>query len=115
MQTPRAMERPVAVLYRVVAIIEAITWAGLLVGMLFKYVIDGNELGVRIFGMAHGVAFLAYVPLTLIAAQRFRWGAGVTAVGLLAAFPPLCTVLFEQWASRTGRLSAPRDLSPAEP
>ena len=52
MQTPRVMERPVAVLYRVVAIIEAITWAGLLVGMLFKYVIDGSELGVRISDFA---------------------------------------------------------------
>lgn len=83
---------------------EAITWVGLLVGMLFKYAIDGNPIGVRVFGSLHGAAFLAYVPITLVAGLRFRWGAGVTALGLFAAFPPLCTLFFDLWAERTGRL-----------
>ena len=109
------MERAISVLYRTAAIVEAVTWAGLLIGMLFKYVIDGNELGVRVFGMLHGVAFIAYVPITLLAALRFRWSAGVTALGVLAAFPPLCTVVFDRWAARTGRLAVPRETPiPAE-
>lgn len=103
------MGRFTAILFRVVAIVEAITWVGLLVGMLFKYVISGEELGVRIFGALHGAAFLAYVPATLVAASRFRWSLGVTALGVLAAFPPLGTLFFEQWVARTVRLAAPDD------
>ena len=106
------MERTIRLLYRSAAIIEAITWLGLLIGMLFKYVIDGNQLGVRVFGMAHGVAFLAYVPITLIAASRFRWGFGVTALGVLAAFPPFGTLAFDLWAERTGRLGARTEREP---
>src|SRR5690606_29246032 len=71
--SPPLMERAISVLYRTAAIVEAVTWAGLLVGMLFKYVIDGNDLGVRVFGRLHGAAFVAYVPITLLAALRFRW------------------------------------------
>lgn len=103
------MDRTISTLYRAVALVEALTWVGLLVGMVFKYLINGDQLGVRIFGTLHGAAFVAYVPLTLVAAVRFRWGAGVAALGVLAAFPPLCTVFFERWASRTGRLAAPRE------
>lgn len=107
--SPPLMERAISVLYRTAAIAEAVTWAGLLVGMLFKYVIDGNDLGVRVFGRLHGAAFVAYVPITLLAALRFRWSPGVTALGVLAAFPPLCTVFFDRWAARTGRLAPPRE------
>ena len=103
------MDRTIARLFRAVAIIEAITWAGLLVGMLFKYVITGDQLLVRVFGSLHGAAFLAYVPITLVAASRFRWRLGVTALGVAAAFPPLGTLFFELWVARTGRLAAPRD------
>lgn len=103
------MDRTIRLLYRGAAIIEAITWLGLLVGMLFKYGIDGNELGVRVFGMAHGVAFIAYVPITLVAAHRFRWGLVVTALGVLAAFPPFGTLAFDLWAERTGRLGSKTD------
>lgn len=93
--------------FRAIAVIEALTWVGLLIGMLFKYVINGDPLGVRIFGALHGAAFLAYVPVTLAAATRFRWSLGVTALGVAAAFPPLGTLLFDAWIARTGRLSPP--------
>lgn len=111
--TSGRMDRAVAVSFRAVALVEALTWVGLLVGMFFKYVIDGSQLGVRIFGALHGAAFLAYVPLTLLAARRFRWPLAITALGIFAAFPPLCTVLFERWVARSGRLAAPRE-APAE-
>ena len=94
-----------ALAFRAIAVFEAFTWVGLLIGMLFKYVISGDPLGVRIFGALHGAAFLAYVPITLAAAMRFRWGLGVTALGVAAAFPPLGTLLFDWWVSRTGRLA----------
>ncbi len=98
-----------ATAFRSIAFIEALTWVGLLIGMLFKYAINGEVMGVRIFGPLHGVAFVAYVPITLLCALRYRWGIGSTALGVLAAFPPLGTLFFERWIVRTGRLTAPSE------
>ena len=57
-----------ALLFRRVAIAEAITWAPLLTGMFLKYVTETTELGVRVFGMLHGVVFVAYGVVTLVVA-----------------------------------------------
>ncbi|MFF0477826.1 MMPL family transporter [Streptomyces sp. NPDC004284] len=91
-----------------IAFIEACTWAGLLIGMYFKYVPKTTELGVRIFGALHGAAFIAYVLLTVLLAIRLKWRLGrTTLLALLAAVPPFMTVAFETWARRTGRLPEP--------
>ena len=45
---------------------EAVTWALLLAGMFLKCVTETTELGVRIFGMVHGIVFVAYVLVTLV-------------------------------------------------
>ena len=55
---------PADLLFRRVAIAEAITWALLLTGMFLKYVTETTELGVRVFGMVHGVVFIAYCLTT---------------------------------------------------
>jgi integral membrane protein len=91
----------------VVAVVEAVTWVGLLVGMVLKHVTHTTELGVQVFGQAHGVAFLAYGAVTLVAAFRLRWGTRVTLVALAAAVPPLVTLVVEAWLRRTGRLADP--------
>ncbi|MFD5657442.1 MMPL family transporter [Streptomyces hirsutus] len=91
-----------------IAVIEACTWAGLLIGMYFKYIPKTTELGVRIFGTLHGAAFVVYVLLTVLVAIRLKWGLGrTTFFALLAAIPPFTTVAFETWARRTGRLPGP--------
>ncbi|MGH3358907.1 MAG: DUF3817 domain-containing protein [Nocardioidaceae bacterium] len=100
---PTSTDRVVA-WFRVIAIAEAISWAGLLIGMLFKYVLSGNETGVHVFGPVHGVIFMAYVVVTCFAARRLRWTLGVLALGLVASIPPFATYAFEVWARRTGRL-----------
>lgn len=46
--------RQVLTAFRAIAAVEAVTWAGLLVGMFFKYVVVHNEIGVQIFGPIHG-------------------------------------------------------------
>ena len=51
--------------FRRVAIAEAVTWALLLTGMFLKYVTETTELGVRVFGMVHGVVFIAYCLTTV--------------------------------------------------
>lgn len=100
--------------FRIVAFAEAATWLGLLVGMGVKYVGSGSEAGVRFFGPIHGVVVLLYVAVTLLVARRRRWGGRTVVVGLLASVPPFGTLVFEEWAERTGRLRPRRDglLSP---
>ena len=90
--------------FRAVAVAEAISWAGLLIGMFFKYVV-GNAIGVHIFGSVHGVVFIAYVVLSLLARKALTWDNRTTAWALIASIPPFGSVLFERWATRTGRLA----------
>ena len=92
-------------LYRGVAVAEAITWALLLTGMFLKYVTRTTELGVQVFGMVHGVVFIAYCLATVILWIDQRWTIGRLVLGLLAAIPPFVTVPFERYAERAGLLS----------
>jgi integral membrane protein len=91
-------------LFRRVAIAEAVTWALLLLGMFLKYVTETTELGVRVFGMLHGVVFIAYCLTTLLVAVDQRWSKGRLLLGLAASVPPFLTVLFDRWAERGSAL-----------
>ena len=97
MNTPRRV-------YRVVAVAEAVTWALLLTGMFLKYVTETTELGVQVFGMVHGIVFIAYCLTTVLLSVDRRWPLSRLALGLLAAIPPFVTVPFERYAERAGLL-----------
>jgi integral membrane protein len=90
--------------FRLLALAEAVSWAGLLIGMLFKYVVSDNEIGVKVFGPIHGAIFVAYVLVALLASRAQRWEHTTTFLALLASIPPFGTIVFERWALRTGRL-----------
>ena len=94
-------------LFKVVAAAEAVSWAGLLVGMYFKHVAGTTEAGVHLFGPIHGGIFVGYVLLTLVVARLLRWGLPLTLVGLACSVPPFATLLFEWWALRRGHLDVP--------
>jgi len=85
-------------LLRTVARVEAVTWTLLLGGMFLKYVTDTTELGVRVFGMAHGVVFIAYCLTVVAVAVDHRWRPGQALLGLASAIPPLATLWFERYA-----------------
>jgi integral membrane protein len=91
-------------LFRGLALAEATTWALLLTGMFLKYVTETTELGVQVFGMVHGVVFIAYCLVTLLVAIDQRWSAGRAVLGLAAAVPPFATLPFEAYAERRGLL-----------
>ena len=91
-------------LFRLVARAEAVTWALLLGGMFLKYVTRTTELGVQVFGMVHGVAFLAYCVAAVVVAVDQRWSLGRLLAGLVAAVPPFATLPFERYAVRPGLL-----------
>lgn len=96
-------------LFVVVAVIEALTWAGLLAGMFLKYVTETTDAGVWLFGRLHGAAFVAYVAVVVVAAVRLRWGWVRTVVALAAGVPPLTTLIVERWLRRSGHLVDPAD------
>jgi integral membrane protein len=95
-----------AVWFRTVAVAEAISWLGLLVGMFFKYIAGGSEAGVHVFGPIHGAVFVLYVLTVLVVRRPLRWDARTTLVALAASVPPLGSVVFERWATGNGRLPA---------
>ena len=94
-------------LFAVAAIIEGITWTGLLLGMWLKYGLDGSHMWVWLFGRLHGAAFLFYLVVTVFVGARLRWPAWALLLALLAAIPPLVTVPLEMWFRRSGRLTKP--------
>ncbi|MDJ0396606.1 DUF3817 domain-containing protein [Rhodococcus sp. G-MC3] len=92
--------------FRFIAVLEAFTWLGLLIGMAFKYLpADGNEIGVKIFGPIHGAVFVLYLIVTVITALKLRWSVVTTVVAAIASVPPFGTVIFEVWAARNGHLA----------
>ncbi|PRC43145.1 DUF3817 domain-containing protein [Mycobacterium sp. ITM-2017-0098] len=95
--------------FRLIAFAEAVSWAGLLLGMYFKYLgSPQTEIGVKIFGPIHGGVFIAFVVAALVVGIACRWSLGTWLLALLGSIVPLGSVMFLIWADRTGRTgSAP--------
>jgi integral membrane protein len=104
-----------ALWFRTVAVAEALSWTGLLTGMLFKYVLSDNETGVHVFGPIHGAAFVLYVLTTLVVQRLLRWNVTTTAWALAASVPPFGSVVFERWATANGRLDDVRTVRGESP
>jgi integral membrane protein len=91
--------------FRVMALAEALSWVGLLIGMYFKYLgSPRTEIGVKVFGMAHGLVFMAFVITALLAGRAYSWRAGTWLLGLLGSLVALGSVIFLIWADRTEKL-----------
>ncbi|MGB3604826.1 DUF3817 domain-containing protein [Gordonia sp. (in: high G+C Gram-positive bacteria)] len=89
--------------FRFIAVIEAITWGLLLIGMGIKYG-AGIDSATMVPGMLHGVAFIAYVILALLAARALNWDVKVLGLALIASLPPFFSIIFEWWAKKNGHL-----------
>ncbi len=96
---------PIGKAFVAIATIEAFTWAGLLIGMYLKYGSGTTDLGVWLFGRLHGLAFLAYIVIAVLAGHRLRWPLWAMLLALFAAIPPLLTLPLEIWFKRRGLLS----------
>ena len=91
--------------FRIVALAEAFSWVGLLVGLYFKYLgSPRTEIGVKIFGPVHGALFVAFLAVMVLTGIAFRWNPLVWLLALLGSFVPLGTVMFVMWADRRGKL-----------
>ena len=96
--------RTAATAFRIVAVAEALSWIGLLAGMFVKWVLQTSEVGVQVFGPIHGGVFVVYLVVTVLAARILRWDAAAVLLAFAASVPPLATIWFERYATRTGRL-----------
>ncbi|WP_370943648.1 DUF3817 domain-containing protein [Amycolatopsis sp. cg5] len=105
------MSSKAALVFRVAAVAEALSWAGLLIGMFFKYVVEAGQGGVPVLGMVHGVVFAVYVLVSLSVAKPLGWRPKTLLLALLSSIPPLFTWLFEKWALRNGKLDGPGRLA----
>ena len=72
--------------------------------MVLKYGTHTTDLAVRVFGMLHGVVFIAYCLSTMLVAVDQRWSRGRLLLGLICSVPPFATVLFDRYAERRGVL-----------
>ena len=64
---------PMGKAFVAIATIEAFTWAGLLIGMYLKYGSGTTDAGVWLFGRLHGLAFITYIVIAVMAGHRLRW------------------------------------------
>ncbi|PXX61450.1 integral membrane protein [Nocardia tenerifensis] len=104
----------VAKRFRFIAVLEAISWVFLIVGMVFKRLPDPVLWPVKVFGMTHGIIFVLFVIATVMAARELGWNAKTTVLALLSSIPPFFTVLFEIWAVRAGKLGELSNATSAE-
>src|SRR6201990_3780675 len=96
--TPAFDLRSAAGWFRLIALPEAVSWVGLLIGMYFKYLgTPRTEVGVKVFGMAHGLVFIAFVAAALMVGMAFKWRARVWLLALLGSIVPLGSVIFLIW------------------
>ena len=58
---------PMGKAFVAIATIEAFTWAGLLIGMYLKYGSGTTDAGVWLFGRLHGLAFITYIVIAVMA------------------------------------------------
>src|SRR3712207_8368640 len=49
----------------------------------------------------HGGIFVAYVVVAVVAARVLRWSTTTTLLALAASVPPLATLWFDRWATRS--------------
>ena len=90
---------------RLVGLLEAVSWVGLLLGMYFKYLgSPSTEIGVKIFGPIHGGVFVAFLVAAVVAGFTLKWRVWTWLLAGVASIVPLGTVIFLIWADRTGRM-----------
>ena len=92
-------------LFRIVSFVEVVTWIGMLTAMVFKYFINGNAMGVTIFGWPHCLGRYGYLVITTLTAFTFRWKIWVWLTGCVGSGLPFLTWPFEYWMMKSGRLN----------
>lgn len=89
--------------YRVVAVAEAITWTGLLLGMALKYGLD-MPVAVLAAGSIHGLVFITYALTAALVGVNQRWPSRLIAFAVATAIIPYATIPFDRYLERRNLL-----------
>lgn len=89
--------------YRIVAVAEAVTWTGLIAGMVLKYGFD-MPLAVLVTGSVHGLVFIVYALTAGFVGVNQRWSTGRIAFAVATAVIPYATIPFDIHLDRRGLL-----------
>src|SRR5699024_6417734 len=89
--------------YRVVAIAEAVTWTGLIAGMILKYGFD-LPIAVLIAGSVHGLVFITYALTAGFVGVNQYWPLSRIAVAVATAVIPYVTIPFDRYLERRNLL-----------
>ena len=103
-KTPNASLAP-KTLFRIVATAEAITWAGLISGLIIRATGNAPEWLIPLVGGAHGFTFLSYGVLAALVGVNQRWPVLRIFLGISLAIVPFATVPFERTVAKRGYLS----------
>lgn len=94
---------------RLFGLLEAPSWALLLLGSVLKRLPEPITWPVMVFGMLHGLIFVLYAISLLLAWREFGWSLKTALLGLVSSVVPFTSLWFERWAIRSGHLG---ELSP---
>ena len=86
--------------FRVVAIVEAVSFLLLLVATAIKYT-GGTEAGVKVLGPLHGFLFLAFVFMAWLLREPLAWDARTTLLVMVGAVVPFGGFVVDRWLVRT--------------
>lgn len=80
---------------RVAGLLEGLSCLALFgFAMPMKYLFDNPEY-IRVTGMTHGVLFLLFLAILLVACHVKKWSLAVFGMGLVAAIVPFGTFVFD--------------------
>ena len=91
-------------LFRTVAIAEAITWTLLIAGMLMKYVLQVGEVGVQVGGFLQGLVFIAFGMTAVLVGINQHWGRRLTLIAAVTAIVPFGTIPLDRGLEKRGLL-----------
>jgi integral membrane protein len=88
-------------IYRFFAIGEAAGWTLLITAIVYRRLGLPEAASVISFaGHIHGILFLLYFLMTLLAARSMGWGIIRVGLAIIAGMPPYGSVVFEQIMAR---------------
>lgn len=79
---------------RIFGYLEGVSYLALGVTMYYKYFLD-NPTPNYIVGMAHGVLFVGYCFLCLLAGRKYKWDKLTVFAGLFASLIPVGTFIVD--------------------
>ncbi|MHB1139756.1 MAG: DUF3817 domain-containing protein, partial [Microthrixaceae bacterium] len=96
---PDAADDPTVRAFRVVAVVEAVSYLCLVAASIARRTVDDLD-PVPVVGLVHGVIFLVYLALALASRERLGWHLRTTLLVVVAAVVPLGGLVVERRLAR---------------